>query len=86
MNWIKGQYGADTPIYVTENGYADGVGNFDDMHREYYYKHYINQLLKGAILYSKHRHPMCSYVKIYSLRHRWGKFEGLLCLVSHGQL
>ena len=23
------------------------IGNLDDMHREYYYKHYINQLLKG---------------------------------------
>ena len=48
MKWIKEQYGADVPIYVTENGYSDRIGNLDDMHREYYYKHYINQLLKGT--------------------------------------
>ena len=47
MKWIKEQYGADVPIYVTENGYSDRIGNLDDMHREYYFKHYINQLLKG---------------------------------------
>ena len=47
MNWIKKEYGAEIPIYVTENGVSDRIGNLDDMHREYYFKHYINQLLKG---------------------------------------
>ena len=50
MNWIKKEYGADVPIYITENGLSDRIGNLDDMHREYYYKHYINQLLKGRTL------------------------------------
>lgn len=47
MTWIKDQIGADVPIYITENGFSDLIGNLDDLHREYYYKHYINQLLKG---------------------------------------
>ena len=47
MNWVKGEYGAEVPVYITENGFSDRIGNLDDMHREYYYKHYINQLLKG---------------------------------------
>ena len=47
MTWIADQIGADVPIYITENGFSDLIGNLDDMHREYYYKHYINQLLKG---------------------------------------
>ena len=47
MNWIKKEYGAEIPIYITENGVSDRIGNLDDMHREYYFKHYINQLLKG---------------------------------------
>ena len=49
VNWIKNEYGAELPIYITENGVSDRIGNLDDMHREYYYKHYINQLLKGRI-------------------------------------
>ena len=47
MNWVKEEYGADVPIYITENGFSDRIGNLDDLHREYYYKHYIYQLLKG---------------------------------------
>ena len=47
MTWIADQIGADVPIYITENGFSDLIGNLDDLHREYYYKHYINQLLKG---------------------------------------
>ena len=50
MTWIADQIGADVPIYITENGFSDLIGNLDDMHREYYYKHYINQLLKGKSL------------------------------------
>merc|ERR1712156_675625 len=44
MTWIADQIGADVPIYITENGFSDLIGNLDDLHREYYYKHYINQL------------------------------------------
>ena len=44
--WIKNEYG-DIPIVITENGFSDKQGNLDDMHRIYYLKHYINQLLKG---------------------------------------
>ena len=46
--WIKNEYG-DIPIVITENGFSDKQGNLDDMHRIYYLKHYINQLLKGNI-------------------------------------
>ena len=46
--WIKNEYG-DIPIVITENGFSDKQGNLDDMHRIYYLKHYINQLLKGRI-------------------------------------
>ena len=38
------------PIYVTENGFSDFIGNIDDLQRIYYYKHYINQLLKAIKL------------------------------------
>lgn len=46
MNWLKNEYG-DVPIFITENGYSDHQGNLDDLHRIYYFKHYINNLLKG---------------------------------------
>ena len=55
--WIKREYG-DIPIVITENGFSDKQGNLDDMHRIYYLKHYINQLLKGTttlvMIYKKH--------------------------------
>ena len=44
INWAYANY--QKPIYVTENGFSDFIGNIDDQHRVYYYKHYINQLLK----------------------------------------
>ena len=47
--WIKREYG-DIPIVITENGFSDKQGNLDDMHRIYYLKHYINQLLKGTTI------------------------------------
>jgi len=50
MSWITEEYGETVPIYITENGYSDRIGNLDDMHREYFYKHYINQLLKSSVL------------------------------------
>ncbi len=47
MNWIRDHYGQDVQIYITENGFSDRLGNLDDLQRIYYYKHYLNQLLKG---------------------------------------
>ena len=44
LKWLS-QYGK--PIIVTENGFSDFLGNSDDMQRIYYYKHYINQMLKA---------------------------------------
>ena len=35
------------PIIISENGVSDRIGNLDDMQRIYFYKHYLNQLLKG---------------------------------------
>ena len=49
MNWIKDEYD-NVPVYITENGFSDKAGNIDDVGRIYYYKHYINFLLKGEIL------------------------------------
>ena len=47
MNWLSNAYGPNLAIYITENGVSDYHGNLDDLHRIYYFKHYINQLLKG---------------------------------------
>ena len=47
LNWLSKTYGQNLPIYITENGFSDFHGNLDDLHRVYYLKHYINQLLKG---------------------------------------
>ena len=51
VQWVKSHYG-DVPLYITENGVSDRLGNSDDLHRIYVYKHYINQLLK-AVLFDK---------------------------------
>lgn len=48
VNWLYNRY--QMPIYVTENGFSDFIGNTDDLQRIYYYKHYINQLLKAVKL------------------------------------
>lgn len=37
----------EVPLYVTENGVMDKGGYLDDMWRVYYYKYYINNVLKG---------------------------------------
>ena len=37
------------PVYVTENGVSDDTGTIFDLERIYYYKHYINELLKGKL-------------------------------------
>ena len=52
VTWIKNEYG-NIPIIITENGFSDKQGNLDDMHRIYYLKHYINQLLKGMLSLNK---------------------------------
>jgi lactase-phlorizin hydrolase len=46
LNWAKKEYG-NIPMWITENGYSDRAGNLDDFGRLYYYKHYINNVMKG---------------------------------------
>ena len=46
LNWIRDEYG-DIDIIITENGTSDNQGNLDDSHRIYFYKHYLNNILKG---------------------------------------
>ncbi len=46
LNWARQQYG-DIEFTITENGFSDQQGNLDDLQRIYYYKHCINQILKG---------------------------------------
>ena len=46
LNWVSEEY--QKPIIVTENGFSDYLGNLDDMPRIYYYKHFINQMLKAV--------------------------------------
>ena len=48
MNWLANEYGRNLDLYITENGVSDNQGNLDDISRIYYYKHYLNQLLKGS--------------------------------------
>jgi len=47
VNWLTTEYGGDYDIYVTENGFSDKQGNLDDLQRIYYYKHYLNQILRA---------------------------------------
>ncbi|XP_069110088.1 lactase/phlorizin hydrolase-like [Argopecten irradians] len=49
LNWIKSHYG-DVPVYITENGISDRNGSLSDDHRIFYYKHYINEVLKAIRL------------------------------------
>jgi len=49
LNWTKQTYG-DVKVYITENGVSDKQGNVDDLSRVYYYKHYINQILKAITI------------------------------------
>jgi len=60
VNWIKDNYG-DWEIYITENGVSDRQGNLDDLHRIYFYKHYLNQMLKGV---KKQLHSPCTKVHL----------------------
>lgn len=47
LKWIRDRFN-DPDIIITENGYSDNSGNLDDMMRVYYYKHNINNVLKGT--------------------------------------
>ena len=48
LSWLNAEYpGVD--LYISENGVSDNLGNYDDLHRIYYYKHYLNQLLKSVV-------------------------------------
>lgn len=47
LNWIKDSYD-NPPVIITENGVSDNLGNLDDLLRIYYYKHYINNVLKAV--------------------------------------
>jgi len=49
LNWVKDHYGG-LDLFITENGVSDRQGNLDDLNRIYYYKHYINQMLKSVLL------------------------------------
>lgn len=49
VNWVRRQYG-NIPIYITENGLSDRNGSLSDEHRIYFYRHYIDELLKGDTL------------------------------------
>ncbi|CAG2210420.1 LCT [Mytilus edulis] len=49
LTWIRNKYG-HAPIYITENGVSDKNGSLQDDHRIYYYKHYINNILKAIRL------------------------------------
>jgi len=49
LNWIRLNYD-NPPVIVTENGVSDNLGNIDDLSRIYYYKHYINNVLKAVKL------------------------------------
>jgi beta-glucosidase/6-phospho-beta-glucosidase/beta-galactosidase len=44
--WLRDKFN-DPEMIITENGCSDTAGNLDDMLRIYYYKHYINNVLKG---------------------------------------
>uniref|UniRef100_A0A667Z083 Lactase n=1 Tax=Myripristis murdjan TaxID=586833 RepID=A0A667Z083_9TELE len=47
LNWIKEEYG-DPEIYITENGVStDKETTFDDTARVFYYKTYIDEVLKA---------------------------------------
>ena len=46
LNFIKDNYD-NPPVYITENGMSDRKSSMQDGHRIYYYKRYINNVLRG---------------------------------------
>ena len=86
MQFIKSHYG-DIPVYITENGFSDAQGNLDDMQREYYYKHNINQLLKGRTVSNKgKKYFQWKKHAYHSLSDRQCGHQGILRVVVDGQL
>ena len=49
IGWASQRYNRPD-IYITENGVSTKLRNLDDLHRVYYLKHYINQVLKSIVL------------------------------------
>ncbi|XP_064642636.1 lactase/phlorizin hydrolase-like isoform X2 [Lineus longissimus] len=46
LGWIKNTYN-DPEIFITENGVSDRNSSMEDTHRVWYYKNYINNVLKA---------------------------------------
>jgi beta-glucosidase/6-phospho-beta-glucosidase/beta-galactosidase len=64
LNWVKYTYG-DLPIYITENGVSDLNGALEDDYRIDFYKHYINNVLKGNSHYRRFlQHPEVNWLNI----------------------
>ena len=51
LNFIKDNYD-NPPVFITENGMSDRNSSMQDGHRIYYYKHYINNVLRGYGLFT----------------------------------
>ena len=49
LRWVSAKVGSEVPLYITENGFSDYLGNLDDLGRIYYLKHYLNQVLKAIL-------------------------------------
>ena len=49
LAWLMNEYPGED-LYVSENGVSDNLGNLDDLPRVYYFKHYLNQMLKSVVL------------------------------------
>jgi Sec-independent protein secretion pathway component TatC len=87
LNWARNNYG-DVPIYITENGVSDRNGSLQDDHRIYFYKHYINNMLKGLYtLTDNHDEPdltikivVLSVMKVFTVKIIEGLRVGLWCL------
>lgn len=47
LNWVKMTYN-NIPVYITENGVSDRNGSLNDYSRVYFYRNYINEMLKGT--------------------------------------
>lgn len=61
LNWIKARYG-DPEIIITENGWSDASGYLDDAMRIYFYKYYINNVMKGVCDFLVHFSHLLSSV------------------------
>ena len=49
LNFIKDRYG-NPPVIITENGVSDRNSSMQDDHRVNFYRHYINNALKGKVI------------------------------------